>query len=311
MAGMNLAHAQDGVLSYRQLTAAGLADHDIRRRVRRRELVRLHPQVYIDHTGQPTWRQRAWAAVLAVGPAALCDVSALHAYEESKRWIDPGDHIHVAINADRRVAEPDGVKVHRRPLEGRVAWHLSPPRLKLEEAIIDVAARQVRDLDAVAVLAHAVGSGRTTAERLIHTLDARHRVKRGVWMRRVLIDIGGGSWSVLEHAYLTTVERPHHLPASRRQVRHVGAHRVAYRDAVLPGMTIIELDGRTFHSSIEQRSIDLDRDLEAAVDGHVTVRLGWRQVIDRPCATAAQLGTLLRMRGWSGHAAPCSPRCVA
>ena len=72
---------QDGVIARWQALAAGATDSDIERRLRRREWARVSPGVYVDHTGPLTWRQRAWAAVLAVWPAALdghrlCDAPA-------------------------------------------------------------------------------------------------------------------------------------------------------------------------------------------------------------------------------------------
>ena len=33
--------------------------------------MRLHPGVYVDHTGEPSWLQLAWASVLLCWPAAL------------------------------------------------------------------------------------------------------------------------------------------------------------------------------------------------------------------------------------------------
>lgn len=59
---------QDGVVSRRQALAHGATPADLRRLVRRREWSRLHPGVYVDHTGPPTWQQRAWAAVLFAAP---------------------------------------------------------------------------------------------------------------------------------------------------------------------------------------------------------------------------------------------------
>ncbi|MFD4325120.1 hypothetical protein ACFWQC_10825 [Nocardioides sp. NPDC058538] len=54
---------QDGVATDAQLTAGGLTRIDIERSVRRNELRRVHPRVYVNHTGPLTWEQRAWAAV--------------------------------------------------------------------------------------------------------------------------------------------------------------------------------------------------------------------------------------------------------
>ena len=39
----------------------------------------VHPGVYVNHTGELTWLQRAWAAVLFAWPAALSHDSALRA----------------------------------------------------------------------------------------------------------------------------------------------------------------------------------------------------------------------------------------
>jgi hypothetical protein len=72
-----LSRVQDGVVSRRQLRELGACDHDIARMVRRRDLVPVHPGVYAAHTGQLTWVQRAWVAVLACWPAALSHQSAL------------------------------------------------------------------------------------------------------------------------------------------------------------------------------------------------------------------------------------------
>jgi hypothetical protein len=63
-----------------------------------------------------------------------------------------------------------------------------------------------------------------------------------------------------------------------------------------------------FHDSARARDRDLDRDLDAAVDGLSTVRLGWGQVFQRQCRTAARISDLLRARGWDGQPRRC-PSC--
>ncbi|SFB90212.1 hypothetical protein SAMN04487968_102223 [Nocardioides terrae] len=65
-----------------------------------------------------------------------------------------------------------------------------------------------------------------------------------------------------------------------------------------------ELDGRLGHDGSAARDRDLERDLDAAVDaGRTTIRIGWGQVFDRPCSTAAELGRLLQQRGWPERSA--------
>ena len=72
---------QDGVVSRRQALQAGLAGHDVTRLLRRRALVPIHAGIYVDHTGEPSWQQLAWAAVLLHWPAALTHGSAMRAAE--------------------------------------------------------------------------------------------------------------------------------------------------------------------------------------------------------------------------------------
>ena len=72
--------AQTGVISRRQVLDCGLDDSDIARLIRRREWARVHDGVYVDHTGPPSWDQRAWAAVLFHWPAVVSGRSALAAW---------------------------------------------------------------------------------------------------------------------------------------------------------------------------------------------------------------------------------------
>lgn len=303
---------QVGVIARRQLLAADGTPADLERMLRRKELVRLHPGVYVDHTGEPLWLQRAWAGVLYLWPAALADRSALRA-AAGPRWggHDEAAPIVIAVAQNRHVDPPPGCLV-RRPshFEERVLWNAGPPRIRVEEAAIDVAAAARSDLDAIAVLADLCQGRVSTPTRLLATVASRRRLPRRQWLTAVLSDIAGGTCSVLEHGYLVGVERAHGLPRAARQVsERSGGHRVS-RDAVYEECgLVVELDGRLFHDSADQRNRDLDRDLDAAVAGRFTVRVGWGQVFDRPCATAVRIGALLRARGWTGTVTPCGPEC--
>ncbi|MBE7323944.1 type IV toxin-antitoxin system AbiEi family antitoxin domain-containing protein [Nocardioides sp. Y6] len=293
---------QSGVVSRRQAMQVGLMPHDLRRLERRRELARVHPGVYVDHTGPLTWEQRAWAGVLHAAPAALCDVSALRVGGGPFR---PGDDtlIHVAVDRHRRIATPPGVRIHRvAHLEAITSWHRSPPRLRLEHAVLEVAARCSSDHDLVATLADAVQSRRTTAARLSATLDGLPALPRRRFIRAVLGDVAAGACSTLERGYLTRVERAHGLPQAGRQVR-ASARGPIYRDVLYAHQAlVVELDGRLFHDTALARHHDLERDLDARVAGLTTVRLGWGQVFGTPCRTAARIAMLLRAGGWDGTA---------
>lgn len=99
---------QDGVVSRRQIKELGGKDFDIARLVRHRELTVVHPGVYVNHTGQLSWQQRAWAGVLAHWPAALARESAVP---------DPphSGPIHLAVGPRRSVKAVPGTLVRRYP----------------------------------------------------------------------------------------------------------------------------------------------------------------------------------------------------
>lgn len=293
---------QSGVISRRQALAAGLGAHDLRRLIRRREWATVHAGVYVNHTGPLTWEQRAWAAVLALAPAALSHRSALERHDGS---------IHVAVDRSRTVAAPPGVIRHYLSgFDERVQWQSSPPRVRIEHAVLMLASRAGNEADAIARLADAVQSRRTTASRLQEALAGHSRIPRRRFLAAVLGDVAAGACSVLEQGYLERVERAHGLPTAGRQLIASSRGRV-YRDVEYEDHALVlELDGRLFHDSAAARDRDLDRDLDAAVDGRLTVRLGWGQVFGRPCETAPRIGLLLQQRGWDGDVVRCGDCAV-
>lgn len=300
---------QAGVVSRAQLRLLDLEPHDIRRLIRRRELSVVHPGVYVDHTGDPSWLQRAWAAVLFCWPAALGAESAMRAADgPGRRDADEGP-VRVVISRERRVVAPTGIHVVRTfGVDDRVRWNLGPPRMRYDEAALDVALGSRGEFGAIGAVARAVQSQHTTAARMRLALDSRNRAPRRDFLAAVLDDVAAGACSVLEHGYLTRVEVPHGLPTADRQQRGSTSAGVVYRDATY-GVLDIELDGRLFHDTAEARDHDFERDLDGAVDGRTAVRLSWGQVYGRSCSTAAKVSRLLVARGWpAGHA--CGAGCA-
>ena len=301
---------QSGVVTRRQLLELSLTAPDVRRLLRRRELVAVGVGVYVNHTGELTWIQQMWAAVLSLWPAALCHQSALRAADGPGRTT-AGGLIHVAVDRRRSPAAPAGVRLHQLShLNDRVQWNLTPPRVRVEHAVLQLAAECRDEVEAVALLADAVQARRTTAGRLLAALETHERIARREFLVAVLQDVAHGTCSTLEHGYLTRVERPHGLPVADRQVlassRGPILRDVEYRRFGL----IVELDGRLFHDNARSRDRDLDRDLDALVEGRSTGRLGWGQVFGRPCDTARRVGRILQLGGWQGTFHP-RPACVS
>ena len=207
-----------GVVARHQLLDLGLSEGAIRNLLRRGRLVQKLPGVYLNHNGEPTWLQRTWIAILFLGDAALCHASAIRSEDGPGRPAADNGVIHIAIDRRRSPAAPPGVRLHfLAHLDEKVRWNASPPRVRIEHAVVDVAAEARDDMRAIAVLADAVQARRTTAERLLEVVPERSRLSRKQLLLDVLSDIATGTHSALEHAYLVRVERPHGLPTGSRR----------------------------------------------------------------------------------------------
>ncbi|MEI7054772.1 hypothetical protein WBG06_03045 [Nocardioides sp. CCNWLW239] len=297
---------QDGVASHAQLTAGGMTKADIERRLRRKELRRVHPRVYVDHAGPMTWRQRAWAAVLYAEPAYLCWTSV-----EEPRRRDDGAPIHVAVDHSRRIRPQDGIVIHRmKGLEQR-AYGGSPPRLTAEDNALAMAHEAVTDIDAIARLAEAAGRSYVTADSLRAALDRYPSVRRRALLAGLIDDLEAGTHSVLEHGYLTRVERAHGLPVGARQAPRSGPAGNQFRDVeYVAYRLVVELDGAVGHESWRDQSRDADRALDdLASAGVLTARLRFHQVFDTPCHTATRIARILRRNGWNGTMKACGEAC--
>jgi hypothetical protein len=149
-----LLRAQDGVVSRRQLLALEVTDSEIERKLRRREWARVHPGVYVEHTGPLTWLQRAWAAVLFYAPAALAGPSALRAAKLRGHGQGDTEPIRVCVDSSRTVRSRPGITVERiGGWEARTQENLSPPRQRLEHALVSAASAEADEDAAVAKLA--------------------------------------------------------------------------------------------------------------------------------------------------------------
>ncbi|MBC2960673.1 hypothetical protein [Nocardioides deserti] len=263
-----LLRRQSGVVARRQVLGGGGDDALLGRLLRGRHWARLHDGVYVDHTGPPSFEQRAWGAVLLHAPAVLAGATALRAY---------------------------GVRT------GAAPGH----------APVEVAAGAPAADHAVAVLADACQTGRSTPARLRQALGGRPRLAGRRLLLEVLADVDAGAWSALERRYLVDVERAHGLPRGRRQQRAETAAGWVSRDVAYPTYdTLVELDGRFVHDRSSARWSDLSRDAAALAAGQVTVRLGWRHVLD-PCSTAFSVAGVLATRGWDGAPVPYGDACRA
>lgn len=295
----------DGVTTTALLGRAGVADTVVARRVRTGAWQRLHRGVVLLQSGPPTWRQRAQGAVVAAGRgAALSHRSAGYAHG---LVASPGPRLVVSIPAERAVEPRPGLLVHRRVEVPRASGALR--RTDLAPTAIDLVDTADDHDTVIAVLCEAVRLG-VPRHRLLALLDDRTRVRHRRLASSLLAAPDARVESPLEHRYDLHVERAHGLPRSHAQVRERldGGWVRADRRFDRYGLRV-ELDGRLAHAS--RADDDVWRDNTVRVTGgDVTLRYRWRHVVTTPCATAAQLATALRSRGWRGVLVPCGPTCA-
>lgn len=304
---------QDGVLSHAQLTAGGVTRADLIRMQRRKEIVRVHPRVYVDHTGPLTWHQRAWAAVLYAAPAYVCGPSV--EAPRTEKPLQPGmvpAPIHVAIDQTRRVMPQPGIVIHRLTNLETHAYGGIPPRLNLEDNALAMAHEARSEIDAVASLAAIAGRSYVTPDSLRAALKRFPSLRRRAWIAKIIDDLESGTNSVLEHGYLTNVERAHGLPRADRQTVRMTPEGSQFRDVeyAVYGL-VVELDGALGHDTWRDQAADADRVLDdLAATGSVTARLRWHQVFDTPCRTARRIARILTSRGWADSPVPCGDACL-
>jgi hypothetical protein len=265
--------------------------------------------VYATFSGEPGRDARLWAVVLRAGPGAMLShwtAASLFGLIEF-----PGLPVHVIVPPDRRPQRIPGTVIHRldRPPSARHPA-LLPPRTRVEETVMDLAAAARSADDGLGWVFKATGQRLTTADRLRQVLSSRPRIRWRAELTACLNDVEGGVRSNLEHRYVWSVERPHRLPRPVRQARVVRGGRACYLDNFYPEYLVCtELDGRAAHP-IGERWRDYRRDNAGATDGIITLRYGWSDITGQPCQVAAQVAAVLTQRGWPGSARRCGSACT-
>lgn len=307
-----VARPQHGVFTRTQaLRDGGMALDAVKSRVRRGTWRRIYSGVYTDVLGTLERPAQLWAAVLYAGRGAV--ISHETAAELHELTDDESPLVHVAIPAGRQVAPAAGLRVHRlsrvyEPQDG----HRDPPHTTIEDTLLDLAQVAATFDEACGWITRAFGRELTSEVRLQHAMSQRVKVR---W-RAELTDVIGcgqaGDHSALEYRFTKDVERAHGLPVAERQVPFTLANgQSGRRDRVYPGYGVaIELDGRLAHRP-EDKWRELARDRAAIVSGLEPLRYGWSDVNDTPCATAAEVGAILKAGGWQGSPRLCSPSCAA
>lgn len=301
----DLAALQGYVVSREQVLAYGLSKNSLASLVESGHWRRIARGAYLTTPTPPKWEALAWAGILLGGDnARLGPEASGHLHGLLPTGPEPVD-ILVPYGHAIRVDGPwKFVRERRTARSPRTVG--SPPRLTVEAALLDLVAVR-SESEVVGLVTKAVQLRRTRPDRIAALLAARSAHPHRALLTGLLSDVAEGVESPLELAYFRDVERAHGLPRGNRQRSRRGLPYltdVGYDDFGL----LVELDGRIGHEG-EGRFRDMWRDNEFAVEQLATLRYGWFDVVDRPCAVNGQVVQALQQRGWLGTPRRCR-RCA-
>jgi len=293
--------AQRGLVTVEQAALFGVGNEALRRLVDQGHWKRPIKGLYDAAPLVEGPEKAAWAAVLLGGPgAAIGGEAALRLYGVG---IEP-ELVEVWVRPDTQPVAIRGVRVRRDFLERTSYRQGQPPRIRVEDALIDVG-QFLPTGRLVGLLSDAVRSRLTSPRAVGAVIKTRARVRGRRRIEAVLADLDGIE-STLEYVYRRDVERAHGLPAARRQASvSAGTRSDGFYEAY---GVVIELDGRAFHQNADAAFRDLARDNAHAALNLITLRYGSADVRGRPCAVARQVAAVLKSRGWTGTPLRC-PRC--
>lgn len=268
------------------LTEAGLSPDEIKARIGRGSLLRVHRGVYrVGHIA-PSVVATYLAAVLACGEGALLSGRAAAWWLSLMRGEPPAPE--VTAKTERRV---DGVRVRRcqdlGSRDGQI--HLGVPVTRPARTLVDVAANL--DLDALARACHEAGVRyRTTPVQVARVLERYPKAKGRPNLELVLGRRVPVTLSALERRFLARLRAARLRPPDETN-RPASGRRVDCR--WIKERVTVELDSFTFHNSRHSFERDRRREREAYARGDQLRRYTYGDVFEDPRPMLTELAVLL------------------
>ncbi len=289
-----VAGAQYGVVGRGQILALGGDDRLIHRRVTAGRLRALDPGVYALQGWPRCWEQELWRALQVTAPGGVASHQA--AAVVHGLWTGGGAPVVVLLSHDSSQRPRPGMTVRRsrRIPSDHLTTVDSIPVTTVERTIVDLAA-VVRRGRLEAVVDDAVSSRRTSYRQVAAVAGAlAGGGRRGSALLGRILDertvVRGPAQSSLERRLHQLVAEAG-LPPLQRQFGHPGRqHQTGCVDGAWPEVRlVVEVDGRRWHTRIADLRRDHERDLDAARQGWITIRLLYEDIVGDPEGTIAAL----------------------
>lgn len=282
-----LAGRQHGVVTRKQLLAAGLSKHHVQHRLETGQLVRLHRGVYRAGPVEAA-RAREMAAILACGEGSVLSHDTAARLFGLKPGAASSKPIHVARARGGR--RRPGVRVHRLPtLSAGDVTVVDGIRVTTPARTLwDLAGRSPpRDLERMFAAAQDRGLVRRAELR---RLASRHQGAPGSRVLQRLLEADPPLTRSGAEDRLLELIRSSGLPDPRMNVKVEGLE----VDCYWPEHgVIVEVDGFAYHASAVAFERDRSRDRRLTASGRVVIRVTWRQLDGEPLAVIAQLAQAL------------------
>jgi hypothetical protein len=280
-----IAGAAHGLVTRSELLLVGVTGDEIRWRLRKGGLIRVHRGVYRVGHRAPSLEATYFAAVLAAGEGTLLSgQAAAHLFALTKGTAPTPE---VIARTKRRI---EGVTTHRsHSLNARDATTFRGiPVTTVPRTLIDIAADL--SLDALARACHEAGVRYGTTPKAVEAVLARRPSTPGAKkLRRVLHGDVHVTLSTLEARFLELLRENGLAPPITN--RPAGGRRV---DCRWPEQRLtVELDGYQFHNSRHSWELDRLREREARARGDEFRRYTYGDVFERPAPMLAELVSLI------------------
>lgn len=280
MAWDEVAAKQGGVVSRRQLSAAGLSKSAVTRLADRGELAPMLQGVFLVR-GAPTTRLAlVWAAVLGTKGVVGFE-SAAHLWRQLD---DPPDRVHICVDHAVRSHAPPWLVLHRVVLPSWARTHRGAlPITSRSWTVLDLVAVARRETDATRLLDRALQQQwvclRDIDERLA---GAKGRIGNGR-LRRLREQLGDGAQATSERRLHTILTEG----GLTGWVANFGValfdDRFLVIDVAFPDWALaIEVDGWAYHHDVDRFRRDRQRQNTLVSLGWTVLRFTWADLTQRP-----------------------------
>ena len=280
----DLADAQAGLLSRRQLRGLGVTRAEVRHHITMERWALRSSEVVSTTTGPLSREQRLWLGVLHAGPTAMVGGLTAAEWRGLARW--PRDEVTILVGNPLSFGPLPGYRFFRtrRPFELLVGTG-ELPVCKLAPAVLLFASTEPHLRTALGAVTASVQQRLTTPDQLLEWISLLAPLRRARHLRDLLGDVADGAQSLAEVDFRRACRSYGlRLPDSQR-TRRDRRGRKRYTDCeweLADGRVIVlEIDG-AFHDDVLQATDDRARNRRLSSDRRTVVQCAAWEVRHEP-----------------------------